>query len=193
MTPISCCNSSSHFLFLAPPSPLQVKPSPPFNVTVTFSGHYNISWSSDYNLFALKGKLQYELRYRKLGDPWAQVRPLEDWVGGGDGDGDRAGLSSQAAGRDRHSGEWKPETHQPAEEDAGSALSSHSLCCPRLIPLRRRRPLHIHFTLSLFHPQLACHRGRDCPHPTPFHLKSSTCHSRGSFRSGGCLEPSPFA
>lgn len=49
-----------------------IKPSPPFNVTVTFSGHYNISWSSDYNVFALKGKLQYELRYRKLGDPWAQ-------------------------------------------------------------------------------------------------------------------------
>uniref|UniRef100_A0A8C3WNI2 Interleukin 21 receptor n=1 Tax=Catagonus wagneri TaxID=51154 RepID=A0A8C3WNI2_9CETA len=48
-----------------------IKPSPPFNVTVTFSGHYNISWSSSYNFFALKGKLQYELRYRKLGDPWA--------------------------------------------------------------------------------------------------------------------------
>ncbi|XP_058892141.1 interleukin-21 receptor isoform X1 [Kogia breviceps] len=48
-----------------------IKPSPPFNVTVTFSGHYNISWSSNYNFYALKGKLQYELRYRKLGDPWA--------------------------------------------------------------------------------------------------------------------------
>ncbi|XP_006201288.1 interleukin-21 receptor [Vicugna pacos] len=48
-----------------------IKPSPPFNVTVTFSGHYNISWSSSYDLFALKGKLQYELRYRKRGDPWA--------------------------------------------------------------------------------------------------------------------------
>lgn len=47
-----------------------IKPSPPFNVTVTFSGHYNISWSSKYDFFALKGKLQYELRYRKLGDPW---------------------------------------------------------------------------------------------------------------------------
>ncbi|XP_059934928.1 interleukin-21 receptor [Mesoplodon densirostris] len=48
-----------------------IKPSPPFNVTVTCSGHYNISWSSNYNFYALQGKLQYELRYRKLGDPWA--------------------------------------------------------------------------------------------------------------------------
>ncbi|XP_019573651.2 interleukin-21 receptor [Rhinolophus sinicus] len=47
-----------------------IKPSPPFNVTVTFSGRYNISWSSNYDSFALKGKLQYELQYRKLGDPW---------------------------------------------------------------------------------------------------------------------------
>lgn len=47
-----------------------IKPSPPFNVTVTFSGHYNISWSSNYEAFALKGKLQYELQYRRLGDPW---------------------------------------------------------------------------------------------------------------------------
>lgn len=50
-------------------------------MTVTFSGHYDVSWSSDYNFFALKGKLQYELRYRKLGDPWALVRPSEDWGG----------------------------------------------------------------------------------------------------------------
>ncbi|XP_076997582.1 interleukin-21 receptor [Tamandua tetradactyla] len=51
-----------------------IKPSPPFNVTVTFSGHYNISWSSDYDdptFYALKGKLQYELQYRNRGDPWA--------------------------------------------------------------------------------------------------------------------------
>ncbi|XP_057605676.1 interleukin-21 receptor [Hippopotamus amphibius kiboko] len=48
-----------------------IKPSPPCNVTVTFSGCYNISWSSNYSFYALKGKLQYELRYRKLGDPWA--------------------------------------------------------------------------------------------------------------------------
>ena len=48
-------------------------------MTVTFSGQYNISWSSNYNFYALKGKLQYELRYRKLGDPWALVRPSEDW------------------------------------------------------------------------------------------------------------------
>lgn len=43
-------------------------------MTVTFSGHYNISWSSNYDSFALKGKLQYELQYRKLGDPWSLVR-----------------------------------------------------------------------------------------------------------------------
>ncbi|XP_011232334.1 interleukin-21 receptor [Ailuropoda melanoleuca] len=50
-----------------------IKPSPPFNVTVTmnFSGHYNISWSSNYDSYALKGKLQFELRYRKRGGPWA--------------------------------------------------------------------------------------------------------------------------
>ncbi|KAK2499104.1 hypothetical protein MC885_015287 [Smutsia gigantea] len=51
-----------------------IKPSPPCNVTVTFSGSYNISWSSNYdsyNFYVLKGKLQYELQYRKLGDPWA--------------------------------------------------------------------------------------------------------------------------
>ncbi|XP_038395917.1 interleukin-21 receptor [Canis lupus familiaris] len=48
-----------------------IKPSPPFNVTVTFSGHYNISWSSSYNSYPLKGKLQYELRYRKQGRSWA--------------------------------------------------------------------------------------------------------------------------
>ncbi|EPQ10248.1 Interleukin-21 receptor [Myotis brandtii] len=49
-----------------------LKLSPPFNVTVTFSEHYNISWSSNYDSYALKGKLQYELRYRKRGDPWTQ-------------------------------------------------------------------------------------------------------------------------
>ncbi|XP_004450519.2 interleukin-21 receptor [Dasypus novemcinctus] len=51
-----------------------IKPSPPFNVTVTFSGSYNVSWSSDYDdptFYALKGKLQYELQYRNRADPWA--------------------------------------------------------------------------------------------------------------------------
>ncbi|XP_066236119.1 interleukin-21 receptor [Saccopteryx leptura] len=48
-----------------------IKPSPPFNVTVTFSdGRYNISWSSHYDSYTFKGKLQYELQYRKRGDPW---------------------------------------------------------------------------------------------------------------------------
>ncbi|XP_008054428.1 interleukin-21 receptor [Carlito syrichta] len=52
-----------------------IKPAPPFNVTVTFSGSYHISWRSDYehpSFYALKGKLQYELQYRNRGDPWAQ-------------------------------------------------------------------------------------------------------------------------
>uniref|UniRef100_A0A8D2E572 Interleukin 21 receptor n=1 Tax=Sciurus vulgaris TaxID=55149 RepID=A0A8D2E572_SCIVU len=51
-----------------------IKPAPPFNVTVTFSGHYNISWCSDYedpDFYALRGKMQYELQYRNRGDPWA--------------------------------------------------------------------------------------------------------------------------
>ncbi|XP_075420765.1 interleukin-21 receptor isoform X2 [Tenrec ecaudatus] len=52
-----------------------IKPSPPFNVTVTFSGHYNVSWSSDYDdpgSLALKGRLQYQLQYRDRADPWAK-------------------------------------------------------------------------------------------------------------------------
>lgn len=51
-----------------------IKPAPPFNVTVTFSGHYNVSWCSDYedpDFYALRGKMQYELQYRNRGDPWA--------------------------------------------------------------------------------------------------------------------------
>ncbi|XP_029803091.1 interleukin-21 receptor [Suricata suricatta] len=48
-----------------------IKPSPPFNVTVTFSEHYNVSWDSSHDSYPLKGKLQHELRYRKQGDPWA--------------------------------------------------------------------------------------------------------------------------
>uniref|UniRef100_A0A8C0WJ81 Fibronectin type-III domain-containing protein n=1 Tax=Castor canadensis TaxID=51338 RepID=A0A8C0WJ81_CASCN len=51
-----------------------IKPAPPYNVTVTFSGHYNVSWRSDYEdpaFYALRGKLWYQLQYRDLGDPWA--------------------------------------------------------------------------------------------------------------------------
>ncbi|KAG8513541.1 Interleukin-21 receptor [Galemys pyrenaicus] len=49
-----------------------IKPSPPVNVTVTFSGQYNISWSSSSEAYALEGKLQYELRYRQQpGYLWA--------------------------------------------------------------------------------------------------------------------------
>uniref|UniRef100_A0A8C9UNS6 Interleukin 21 receptor n=1 Tax=Spermophilus dauricus TaxID=99837 RepID=A0A8C9UNS6_SPEDA len=52
-----------------------IKPAPPFNVTVTFSGHYNVSWCSDYEepaFYALRGRMQYELQYRNRGDPWAR-------------------------------------------------------------------------------------------------------------------------
>ncbi|KAL6046472.1 hypothetical protein STEG23_021433 [Scotinomys teguina] len=55
-----------------------IKPAPPFNVTVTFSGRYDISWRSDYEepaFYVLRGKLQYELQYRNLRDPYA-VRPV---------------------------------------------------------------------------------------------------------------------
>ncbi|XP_005064505.2 interleukin-21 receptor [Mesocricetus auratus] len=51
-----------------------IKPAPPFNVTVTFSGRYVISWHSDYEdpaFYMLRGKLQYELQFRNLRDPYA--------------------------------------------------------------------------------------------------------------------------
>ncbi|XP_069920648.1 interleukin-21 receptor isoform X2 [Oryctolagus cuniculus] len=52
-----------------------IKPAPPFNVTVTFLGYYNVSWSTDYEdptFYALRGKLQYEVQYRNRADPWAR-------------------------------------------------------------------------------------------------------------------------
>lgn len=64
-------------------------------MTVNFSRNYNISWSSSSSssprdlVYALKDKLQYELRYRKVGEPWARVRPSEDWAGGAGGGRDR--------------------------------------------------------------------------------------------------------
>lgn len=70
-----------------------VKPSPPFNVTVTFSEHYNISWDSNHDSYPLKGKLQHELRYRKQGDPWALVRGSQR-VGGQRG-GEAQGRAAQ--------------------------------------------------------------------------------------------------
>lgn len=54
------------------------------NVTVTFSGRYDISWDSAYeepSNYVLRGKLQYELQYRNLRDPYAVVR----WQGVGVG------------------------------------------------------------------------------------------------------------
>lgn len=55
-----------------------IKPAPPLNVTVTFSGRYDISWDSIYeesSNYVLRGKLQYELQYWNLRDPYA-VRPV---------------------------------------------------------------------------------------------------------------------
>ncbi|XP_023572280.1 interleukin-21 receptor [Octodon degus] len=52
----------------------RIKPAPPFNVTVTFSGRYVVTWRSDYEdpvFYPLRGKLQYELRYRNRADPLA--------------------------------------------------------------------------------------------------------------------------
>lgn len=59
---------------------LNTKPSPPLNVTVTFSGSYNISWSCIYDsvpLFApLRNWLQFELQYRIPGGPEGPKRKL---------------------------------------------------------------------------------------------------------------------
>lgn len=79
---------------------LQVKPAAPFNVTVTFSGRYDISWHSDYYedpaFYVLRGKLQYELQYRNLGDPYAVVRRQ----GMGEQQG-YAGRSQQSGGEEQ--------------------------------------------------------------------------------------------
>ncbi|XP_072454173.1 interleukin-21 receptor isoform X2 [Notamacropus eugenii] len=64
-------NSSSeerHFILAQ-----SIKPNPPFNVTVTYFGVYNISWKTRYedaNYYALQNTLQYELRYKKQQDSW---------------------------------------------------------------------------------------------------------------------------
>ncbi|XP_031818539.1 interleukin-21 receptor isoform X2 [Sarcophilus harrisii] len=50
-----------------------IKPAPPFNVTVTYFGDYNISWKTPYEdalYYALQDKLQYQLRYKKKQDSW---------------------------------------------------------------------------------------------------------------------------
>lgn len=55
------------------PAPSTVKPSPPFNLTATFSDGYNISWETIYqhpDYFLLGDELEYELRYKKRSDPW---------------------------------------------------------------------------------------------------------------------------
>ncbi|MEJ1273855.1 interleukin 21 receptor [Cricetulus griseus] len=55
-----------------------IKPAPPFNVTMTFSGRYVISWHTNYEdptFYVLMGKLQYELQFWNLGDPYA-ARPV---------------------------------------------------------------------------------------------------------------------
>uniref|UniRef100_A0A8C8RS14 Interleukin 21 receptor n=1 Tax=Pelusios castaneus TaxID=367368 RepID=A0A8C8RS14_9SAUR len=50
-----------------------IKPSPPFNLTATFSDGYNISWETLYQnalSYYLNDELQYELRYKKRSDSW---------------------------------------------------------------------------------------------------------------------------
>lgn len=85
-------------------------------MTVTFSGHYNISWSSNYDSYPLKGKLQYELQYRKRGDPWTQVRLQRMGGRAGGGGGSAAirvgeGSAWETGELVIHSPEWTPRTH----------------------------------------------------------------------------------
>ncbi|XP_028914003.1 LOW QUALITY PROTEIN: interleukin-21 receptor [Ornithorhynchus anatinus] len=50
-----------------------IKPYPPFNLTVTYEDGYNISWKSFYEdprYHLLNNELHYELRYKKTQDPW---------------------------------------------------------------------------------------------------------------------------
>ncbi|XP_043837402.1 interleukin-21 receptor isoform X2 [Dromiciops gliroides] len=64
-------NSSSegrHFILSQ-----SIKPYPPYNVTVSYFGDYNVSWKTLYedgNYYALQNKLEYELRYKKQQDSW---------------------------------------------------------------------------------------------------------------------------
>ncbi|XP_019368351.1 PREDICTED: interleukin-21 receptor [Gavialis gangeticus] len=54
-----------------------IKPSPPFNLTATFSDKYNISWETIYqhpDYYLLGDELEYELRYKKRSDPWENQR-----------------------------------------------------------------------------------------------------------------------
>ena len=82
-------------------------------MTVTFLGRYNISWSSSYDSYPLVGKLQYELQYRRRGDPWSLVST--------DHRGGVAGSAEPQAGEGRtwetgelviHSPEWEPRTRR---------------------------------------------------------------------------------
>lgn len=150
-------------------------------MTVNFSGYYNVSWSSSSSfspsdrVYALKDKLQYELRYRKVGEPWAQVRPSEDWGGGRRGREGRDAQNIQTGGGAAtgepviHGPEWKPRTRQGWPR---SLALSHSML-PRLIFPRGRRPLKIPSFLSLCPLLSACQRGRDRHHPW-FYLRSSS-------------------
>lgn len=57
-----------------------IQPSPPLNVTVTFSGSYNVSWSCTYDSAPrpapLKDWLQFELLYSTRGVPGGSRRKL---------------------------------------------------------------------------------------------------------------------
>ncbi|XP_029433107.1 interleukin-21 receptor [Rhinatrema bivittatum] len=47
------------------------KPRPPFNLSISFSADYNVSWQTVYEgYYLLRNELEYELRYKKTSDPW---------------------------------------------------------------------------------------------------------------------------
>ncbi|NXV80824.1 IL21R protein, partial [Atlantisia rogersi] len=50
-----------------------IKPQPPFNLTVVFSEGYNISWETIYQhptFYFLNEELEYQLRYKRRTDTW---------------------------------------------------------------------------------------------------------------------------
>ncbi|CAM4616736.1 unnamed protein product [Lepidochelys olivacea] len=54
-----------------------IKPYPPFNLTAVFSNGYNISWKTIYQnslYYYLDDELEYELRYKKKSDTWANQK-----------------------------------------------------------------------------------------------------------------------
>ncbi|XP_075035693.1 interleukin-21 receptor [Mixophyes fleayi] len=58
------------------------KPVAPFNLTVSYSESYNISWKTNYDTHVFRnGELAYELSYKKEGESWLNqmsIQVLED-------------------------------------------------------------------------------------------------------------------